>query len=174
MTLIFDYLDRLGRLSGYLAAALIAGIAVLILAEIFCRSLFNLSLSFAWEYSAYFMGAAIFLSAAFTMRTGGHVRVSLLSANLPPRIAKAIEWVATFYGTAIAVYIAYALCDFAWQALLSGSTSPTIDEIPLVYPRGAIAAGAVLLALQMLARSIQVVIGADVEDQTARKTFSIE
>ncbi len=174
MTAIYRAIDGLARFSAYVAAALIVGIAVLILVEIFCRAVFNLSLSFAWEYSAYFMGTAVFLAAAFTMRTGGHVRVSLLSSNVPPPVARAIDWVATFFGTAIAIYVAYALGDFAWQAFLSGSTSPTIDEIPLVIPRGAIAFGALLLAVQMIARSIQTVTGADIEDAVARKTFGIE
>ncbi|MEC7515579.1 MAG: TRAP transporter small permease subunit, partial [Pseudomonadota bacterium] len=79
MARIFNFIDGLARLSAYLAAGLIVGIAALILAEIFSRAVLNLSLSFAWEYAAYFMGAAVFLAAVFTLRSGGHVRVSLLS-----------------------------------------------------------------------------------------------
>ena len=39
----------LSRACGYLAAVLVLGIAGLILAEIFCRTVLNISLSFAWE-----------------------------------------------------------------------------------------------------------------------------
>jgi len=173
MKMFFALIDRISRLSGYLAALLIVGIAVLILVEIFCRSVFNLSLSFAWEYSAYFMGTAIFLAAAFTMRTGGHVRVSIVSSSVPPAVARVIELIATIFGTGIAIYVAYALSAFAWQAFVSGNTSPTIDEIPLVYPRGAIAFGAVLLAIQMIARSARALTGEATEDEVARKTYGI-
>ena len=69
MSAIFRSIDALARWSAYVAAMLIMGIAVLILAEIFCRAVLNISLSFAWEYSAYFMGTAVFLAAAF-MLTG--------------------------------------------------------------------------------------------------------
>ena len=59
-------------------------VLVMILSEIAARSLFNISISFAWEYSAYAMGVAMFGGAAFTLRTGGHIRVSLLGSRLPP------------------------------------------------------------------------------------------
>ena len=114
MARIFNFIDGLARLSAYLAAGLIVGIAALILAEIFSRAVLNLSLSFAWEYAAYFMGAAVFLAAAFTLRSGGHVRVSLLSNSVPARMAKAIDMAATLFAAAIAVYVAYALLAFAW------------------------------------------------------------
>ena len=73
------------------------------MAEIFSRAVLNLSLSFAWEYAAYFMGAAVFLAAAFTLRSGGHVRVSLLSSSVPARMAKAIDMAATLFAAALAV-----------------------------------------------------------------------
>ena len=73
-------LDALSRVCGYVAAVLVVGVAALILTEVFCRTVLNMSLSFAWEYSAYFLAVSIFLAAAFTLRTrtGGHVRVMLL------------------------------------------------------------------------------------------------
>ncbi|MGB1005823.1 MAG: TRAP transporter small permease subunit [Thalassobaculaceae bacterium] len=174
MARVFDLIDWLARLSAYLAAFLIVAIAVLILTEIFCRAVLNLSLSFAWEYAAYFMGGAVFLAAAFTLRSGGHVRVSLLSNSVPAKMAKAIDMAATFFAAVIAVYVAYALLAFAWQACASGSTSPTIDEVPLVYPRGVMAVGALLLAVQMIARAVQCLMGLPTEDAQARRVFGVE
>ena len=174
MARIFNFIDGLARLSAYLAAGLIVGIAALILAEIFSRAVLNLSLSFAWEYAAYFMGAAVFLAAAFTLRSGGHVRVSLLSNSVPARMAKAIDMAATLFAAAIAVYVAYALLAFSWQAHVSGSTSPTIDEVPLVYPRGVMAIGALLLAVQMIARALQNLMSLPPEDAEARRIFGVE
>ena len=75
---------------------------------------------------------------------------------------------------AIAVYVAYALLAFAWQAHVSGSTSPTIDEVPLVYPRGVMAIGALLLAVQMIARALQNLMSLPPEDAEARSIFGVE
>ena len=78
-------IDALSRACGYVAAMLVLGIAALILAEIFCRTALNVSLSFAWEYAAYFFAVSIFLAAAFALRSGGYVRVMLLSQSVSRR-----------------------------------------------------------------------------------------
>ena len=171
---ILEGIDALARASGYVAAVLVAGIAALILAEIFCRTVLNVSLSFAWEYSAYFLAAAIFLAAGFTLRTGGHVRVMLLSQSVPPRIAYWLDFLATLGGTVIAGWLAWSLAAFAWRSWATGSTSATIDETPLVYPQAAIAFGAVLLALQMASRAIRLLLGEPAEDSGAKREFGVE
>ena len=63
----------------------------------------------------------------------------------------------------------------AWQAHVSASTSPTIDEVPLVYPRGVVAIGALLLAVQMIARALQNLFEpAPRGCREARRTFGVE
>lgn len=174
MRRVLALVDDIGRYSAYVAALLVVGIAVLILAEIFSRNVLNISLSFAFEYSAYFMATAIFLAAAFTMRTGGHVRVSILSNAVPPEMARGVDVVATIIGTVVAIILAYAMISFAWKAGITGRTSPTIDETPLVIPQGLIAFGTLMLALQMVARIVRMIMGEEAEDQEARKTYSVE
>jgi len=147
-------LDALSRVCGYVAAGLVVGIAALILAEVFCRTVLNISLSFSWEYSAYFLAVSIFLAAGFTLRTGGHVRVMLLSQSVPPRVAHRLDLLATLAGTVIAGWLAWSLTGFAWQSWATGSTSATIDETPLVYPQAAMAFGAALLTAQLVARAL--------------------
>jgi TRAP-type C4-dicarboxylate transport system permease small subunit len=174
MRRVLALVDDIGRYSAYISALLVVGIAVLILMEIFSRNVLNISLSFAFEYSSYFMATAIFMAAAFTMRTGGHVRVSILTSAVPPGVARLVDVVATIIGTVVAIILAYAMVSFAWKAGITGRTSPTIDETPLVIPQGIMAFGALMLALQMVARIIRMIIGDDVEDQEARKTYSVE
>ena len=165
-------IDALSRACGYIAAALVLGIATLILAEIFCRTALNVSLSFAWEYAAYFFAVSIFLAAAFALRTGGYVRVLLLSQSVPPRLAYWLDVIATVAGTMIAGVLAWALTAFAAKSWVSGSTSPTIDETPLVYPQAAMAFGAALLTLQLVARAVRLFLGEPPEDEDAKDEFS--
>ena len=165
-------IDALSRGCGYFAAVLVLGIAGLILAEIFCRTALNISLSFAWEYAAYFFAVSIFLAAAFALRTGGYVRVMLLSQSVPPRLAYWLDAAATLAGTAIAGVLAWALTAFAAKSWVSGSTSATIDETPLVYPQAAMALGAALLTLQLVARAVRLFLGEPPEDEDAKDEFS--
>ena len=110
-------IDTLSRVCGYVAAVLVLGIAALILAEIFCRTALNISLSFAWEYAAYFFAVSIFLAAAFALRTGGYVRVMLLAQSVPPRLAYWLDVAATVAGTMIAGVLAWALTAFAARVM---------------------------------------------------------
>ena len=164
-------IDALSRACGYLAALLVLGIAGLIFAEIFCRTVLNISLSFAWEYAAYFFAVSIFLAAAFALRTGGYVRVMLLSQSVPPRLAYWLDVVATAAATMIAGVLAWSLTSFAARSWASGSTSATIDETPLVYPQAAMAFGAALLTLQLVARAVRLFVGEPPEDEEAKQDF---
>ncbi len=167
-------IDGVGRFSGYAAAAMIVGIALLVLSEIVFRNVFNISLTFAWDYSAYMMAGAIFCGAAFTLRSGGHVRVSLLTHNVPPLLAYVIDLVATLFACAISIYAAYALILFAWSSYASGRTSATIDATPLVYPQGIIAFGATLLAAQFIARLIRLILREAPEDEAAKEAYGVD
>ena len=167
-------IDLAGRLLGFLAAVLISLIAVMILLELFLRNIANISLTFAWELSAYCLGSAVFCGAAFTLRSGGHVRVNLISSNVPPRVRYAIELVATLLGLCVAVVLAWAMITFAWHSGVTGKTSATFDATPLVYPQGLVALGALVLALQLAARTVRLIFGADPEDLAERNTYSVD
>ena len=164
LTRLFETVDNISKWGAILAALMVAAIAVLILAEISARSLFNYSLSFAWEYSAYCMAMAIFCGAAYTLRTGGHIRVSLLSSSLSPKLAWGVDLLATILGCGIAAFLAQALVRLAWRSFISGSTSATISATPLVIPQAIIALGALFLTMQLLLRIIRLLTGAPTED----------
>ena len=107
------------------------------------------------------------------MRTGGHVRVMLLSQSVSPRVAHWLDVLATFGGIVIAGWLAWSLTAFAWQSWATGSTSATIDETPLVIPQGAMAFGAILLTLQLVARAIRLLGGDPPEDDESRRVFGV-
>lgn len=174
MRALLNALDAASRVAGAFAVLLVVGIVLLIVTEVVCRTLFNLSLSFAWEYSAYFLGIAIFCGAAFTLRTGGHVRVTFLTASKRPYVARTVEYIATIFGVVITFYMAYSLGLFAWRAFATGSTSPTIDAVPLVFPTSGLAIGAILMALQMVSRLIRLIIDEPTEDEAAMRSYSVE
>lgn len=167
-------IDSVSRVAAAIGAILVFGIAALIISEVAARSLFGASLSFAWEYAAYFYASAAFLGASYTMRTGGHVRVALLRGLLPERGQQLMEIVATAIGTAFSLFLAFAMIQFAWRSFVRGSTSPTIDATPLAIPQGVLAFGVTLLALQMVARLIRLMAGHDAEDAAAREKFTVE
>jgi len=155
---------------GYLAGGLLAAIVVIQIAEILARNLFGISLPFTWEYAAYFHICAIFLAAAFTLRSGGHVRVSLL-ASAAPRV---FELLSTIVGLAISAYLSWALVCFAVGFAETGRTSGTVNDVPLVYPAGAVAFGACMLTLQLVLRLAQALTREPVETELHAPSLSAE
>lgn len=166
MRRVMALLDLVSKALAAVAAALTLSIAVVIISEIIARSVFNYSFSFAWEYSAYAMGTAMFCGMAFTLRTGGHIRVSLLASALPEKVSKAVDVLCTIVAIGFSGYISLALTELAWRSFLSGSTSPSVTATPLVIPQGVIALGAILLTLQFIARLIRLFINEDPEDRS--------
>jgi len=166
MRALLAVVDRVSVLLAAIAALLTVTIGVMILGEVVARAVFNYSLSFAWEYSAYAMGVAMFCGAAFTLRTGGHIRVSLLASHLPPPAAKLLDVACTVFAIGIAGYMTYALGQLAWDSFERGSTSATISATPLAIPQGAITLGAALLTVQLVARLVRLIIGDEPELDT--------
>jgi TRAP-type C4-dicarboxylate transport system permease small subunit len=129
------------------------------LLELVLRNAFGISIPFVWEYAAYLNMAAIFLSAAYTLRTGGHIQVSLLK-ELGPKL---FAYLSTLIGLLISLILSYALIRLANGYAMSGRTSGTVNDLPLIYPAAAMAFGASLLSLQLLFRLVHIVSGSKLE-----------
>lgn len=152
---ILRYIDRLANWAAALAAACLLVMAALMLGEVVARSAFAQSLVFSWEFSGYLMGATFLFGAAHTLRSGGHVRVSLLAEHMPPPVARGLDIFSTVVGIVVTAYILYALCDLTYSSFTRDIVSFTPTQTPLIVPQGVLAAGALLLFLQMVARMIR-------------------
>ncbi len=152
---ILRHIDRLAIWAAALAAACLISMAVLMMGEVIARSAFSQSLVFSWEFSGYLMGATFLFGAAHTLRSGGHVRVSLLAEHLPRGLARGLDYFSTLVGIVVTAYILYALCDLTYSSYTRDIVSFTPTQTPLIVPQGVLAIGALLLFLQMLARLIR-------------------
>jgi len=137
------------------AAACLALLAIVILAEVLSVWLRNRSLEFSWEYGAFLMAAAFFLGLGWTLRQGGHVRVAFLAGLMPPALERWIEVAATVLGLAIAGFLTSALAGLTWSSWIDGSRTFTATATPLAIPQAIITLGAVILWLQLAARLIR-------------------
>jgi len=170
LRLLLDGIDRLGRLDGWLGASCLAALTLLMLAEVLVRALSNVftwvpaDIPVAWEYSSYLMAACFTFGAAMTLRAGGHIRVSLILARLPPRRRRLLEGAAALVATVFVGFLAYAMVRFTWGSYTRGQTSISSDTA-LWIPQAVITFGFILLALQFLARAIQAALGLKLEDE---------
>ena len=131
---VLDGVDRLSEWGAWASALCILGILTLIVAEVVARNIFNKSIDFAWEFSAFLMGAAFMLGAAYSLRTGSQVRVKVLLDNLPPPGQRALDLFATALCVIVAAYLTFALGAFdlalldARIALRQGERTSALDR----------------------------------------------
>jgi TRAP-type C4-dicarboxylate transport system permease small subunit len=176
---ILDLLDRLSRLDGWIGAACLASLTALMLAEVIVRaassftSLVPASIPVAWEWSSYLMAATFTFGAAMTLRAGGHIRVSLLLANVTPPMRRLLDIAAAAVALAFVAFLAYAMVKFTYASYAKGQTSIQ-SETPVWIPQAAVTFGMVLLALQLLARLIQALLGLPLEDARMKAGALVE
>ena len=98
--------------------------------------------------------------------------------KLPVRDAVSDGWkrvldtVVSALGTTSVGFLAIAMARFTWRSFMSGQTS--MESGTLVWiPQALVTLGIVLLALQLLARTIQAMTGLPTEDTTF-KAFGAE
>ena len=159
---LIKVIDVASSIAMGLAAMAMAGIVVLVAAEILSRGVFNSSIIFAVEWATYLQGVLILLGAAFTLRTEGHIRVGIGLESLPKAIARRVDFAATVVGLGISGVLAYAMADLALDALIDGTTSAWPSQTPLFVPQLAAAIGALLFFLQLLGRLLGLVAGIEV------------
>jgi TRAP-type C4-dicarboxylate transport system permease small subunit len=169
LRLLLNAIERLARLDGWIGAACLITLTLLMLAEITVRALSEFfpwvpaDIPVAWEYSSYLMAACFTFGAAMTLRAGGHIRVTLVLGRLQPPARRILEICASLIATVFVGFLATAMVRFSWSAFERGQTSISSDT-PLWLPEAVIAFGMVLLALQFLARFIQALLGLPLED----------
>lgn len=148
-------IDRLSYALAQLSGLAICGIVVMIVVEIFLRKFAGISLHFVWEYSVFIHISAVFLGAGWTLRTGGHIRVTLLRALIP----RAFEWISGVIGLAIALFLTSAMTQMALGYLTSGRTAGTTTDTPLIIPAAFVVLGCVVLTLQITLRLLALLLG---------------
>jgi TRAP-type C4-dicarboxylate transport system permease small subunit len=151
-------LDALYRVSGVVAAACLALIACLVLAQIVGR-LAGVLVPGADDLAGYALVATSFLALAYTLKGGGHIRVALLLRRLPPKPRRLAELGALALGTAITLYFTWFAIELAWLSWRFGDMSQGVLPIPLWLPQSVMAAGLIILAVALLDELVLVLKG---------------
>lgn len=157
--LIYRSVDALSRAMAWVAGVTILVIALMQMVEILVRNFAGISLTFVWEYAAYMHIAAIFMGLSFTLRTGGHIQVTLLATVMP----RLFLYLSTAIGLAISAYLTVAMIRLCYNWGSTGRTSGTVDNLPLVYPMIFVAFGAAMLTLQLVLRLVHLILGTRID-----------
>ncbi len=95
-----------------------------------------------------FVGAA-FLALPATLRSAGHVRVTMLAQALPPAAARVVTALVLAAALALAVFAAWHAGVQAQDSWAFNSVSFGMVRIPLWIPQGVMTLGLVLFAVAL-------------------------
>ena len=145
-----------------------AGVALVLIVlllggEIVARSVFNHSFPFSWEYASYLLSIMIFGGLGWTLRTGGHIRVTVLEAFLSPTRYRAVSLIASLIAAVLASALAWGMTWLCWKSLIDQSRSFLPSETLLYIPQLFIALGAIGFAAQAWLRLYLLAAGEPVE-----------
>ena len=157
-------LDTLYTACGLLAALFLVAIGILVLTSIITR-LLGLTVPGLANYAGYSMAASSFLALAYTLRKGGHIRVSILLQHLGGWRRRAAELWCLGAGFALAAWFAWYSVKMVRVSLQINDISPGPDATPLWIPQIAMALGTTVLAIALLDRLIEVASGGPVEEE---------
>lgn len=151
------------KLNG-LSSICIIIITILILAEIIARKFFNYGFLFVLEITTYLLAISWFFSAAYTLRTGGHIRVDILTSIIKSdRVLRFLEIFATILGIILSLIFFRALLILASDSYFFNKTSFSPLRTPLYIPQTFLVIGMFFMLIQMIMRLILLLINEKTE-----------
>ncbi|SFO62911.1 TRAP-type C4-dicarboxylate transport system, small permease component [Cohaesibacter marisflavi] len=149
MTTISRFMDRIYLLGAWLAGALLVLLCLLVLYSILAR-LVGWFAGGASDVAGYAMATSSFMALAYTFRSQGHIRVSILSQRLEGAKRRALEIWAHLVISGVASFLAFYMMRLVIDSYDYGERSEGADAILLWIPQTPVALGSILFALSTI------------------------
>jgi TRAP-type C4-dicarboxylate transport system permease small subunit len=149
-------LDRFFRLLGALGAFFILATLVVEVVNIVGREL-GYSMAGADAYAGYFLAAGSFLALAYALRSGDHIRVTLILQRLRGRPRWWMEVLCLVVATLLSSYFAWFAARLVWGSYTFHDISQNVDATPLWIPQLSMALGLFGLALAFAEQLVETV-----------------
>ena len=156
MSELNNYLNKIYKYSGYIAAFFLILVATFILIGISSR-IFGFYIRGLAEYSGYCMAASSFFALAYTFVEGGHIRITLFLEKISINKKKYLEtWcliIASFFSGYLAFYfIKMLIISYKFQERSEGA-----DEILIWIPQTSVAIGSSIFFICILHKLIMTI-----------------
>ncbi|WP_421996872.1 TRAP transporter small permease subunit [Reyranella sp.] len=149
-----SFLSWIVEASARLAELLMLAMMALITVEIVCRSFLGFSLLLVDEVAGYVLVAILFLGVTTSFRSGSLLRVEFVINNLPARAQLWLDAAFDLIGFAFVAILDYALINFVRSTFERDMHAPTLLGTPLYIPQAVMPVGATLLAVALLASTV--------------------
>ena len=140
---IENFLHRVYKFSGILAAIFLILVAVFILIGISSR-IFDFYIRGLSEYSGYCMAASTFFALAYTFSEGGHIRITLFLEKSKKNFRRILELWCLFVATFFSGFLSYYFIKMLIISIIFGERSEGADEILIWIPQLSVAIGSTI------------------------------
>jgi TRAP-type C4-dicarboxylate transport system permease small subunit len=162
------FLDRLYAASGALAAACLAGICALMLAQALGRE-FGLLIRGADDITSWLCAASAFFALGHTFRHGELVRVGLLIDRLAPARRRVAEIAALGFTALFLAYMAWAVAKFVYESWKFEELAQGLIRVPIWIPQLSFAIGVLIFLVAVLDELVTVLRGSKPAYQLAEE-----
>ena len=154
-------LDRLYLLSGALAALFIFLICAVVMAQVVLNlidkiarmatgSAIGLTIPSYADFTGFFLAAASFLALAYTLREGGHIRVTLFLSSLRSPLRRVFEFWCVGAAAAMTLYFTWYMALLVHESFVYNDLSPGMIAVPIWIPQSSMLIGLAVLSIALM------------------------
>jgi len=145
---LFQWINRLSQLSGYIAALSILVATLIIVEQVVVRYVFKIPTIWQVETAVYLLIAATFLGAPYGLKENAHINIDMLIIHMPAGARRKLHIATSVIAMLFCFFLAYRGAIMWWEAYEGNWSSSSLLSVPLVYPYALIPVGMFLTGLQ--------------------------
>jgi TRAP-type C4-dicarboxylate transport system permease small subunit len=164
------WLDALYKSSCWLAAASIGAICLLVVSQVLLNiidrlstlvrgSAIGLTIPSYSDFTGFLLAAASFMSLAYTLREGSHIRVVLVLSQLPEKLRRLTEICCVFFALCVSLYFSWYTAKLTLESYTYNDLSSGMIAVPIWIPQSFMLLGLVILSIALLDELVSVLRG---------------
>ncbi len=148
---VLRVVDRVATGMAYLGGALFLLASFYITADVIGRKFFHISSAVTDEFGGYALALGGMWALAYTLKTGGHVRIDILLPYLPQRLQCFLDYVALVVMGIFVSVVTVTVWRLAIESFNTDARAMSFLRTPLFVPQALVAFGLTVLSLEAIA-----------------------
>jgi len=149
-TALGRFADAVSNIAAVLAGVCVVAILLIVCAEVLLRQ-FKHSMLVTDEIAGYLNAAIVFLGLAYTLKSGGFIRVEVVYDALPAALRTAVRWLFTLIATVFVGMIFYYSVLHVLYSFEQDTRAISVLDTPEWIPQSVMVVGLAVLFLQLIA-----------------------
>lgn len=102
------------------------------------------------DFTGFLLAAASFLSLAYTLRDGAHIRVVLLIGRLPEKFQKVVEFWCISFALSVSLFFSWYTFKLTHESFIYNDLSSGMIAVPIWIPQTFMLLGLMVLSIALI------------------------